>query len=97
MELKIHYYGLIQNVVAKREEVVTLPEGAGVRHLVDALVALYGENLKNNLLDVAGGLRSNVTILLGDDNVSDMEGMDTEIKEIKEASLVVTIPQFGGG
>ena len=97
MELKILYYGLIQNSVRKREEQLTLPAGAKVGQLVDSLAEKYGEGFKNNLLDVAGGLRANVTILLDNTNVSELKGLDTEIKDVKEAALVVTIPQFGGG
>ncbi len=97
MEIKIIYYGLIQTSVGKREEQLDLPAGAKASQLVDALAEKYGEGFKNNLLDVAGGLRANVTILLDNTSVSELEGLDTEIKDVKEASIVVTIPQFGGG
>ncbi|MEE8448426.1 MAG: MoaD/ThiS family protein [Thermodesulfobacteriota bacterium] len=97
MELKILYYGLIQNSVGKREEQLTLPAGAKASQLVDALAEKYGQGFKDNLLDVAGGLRANVTILLDNTSVSELEGLDTEINDVKEASIVVTIPQFGGG
>jgi molybdopterin converting factor small subunit len=97
LEIKIVYYGLIQTSVGKREEQLTLPAGAKVSQLVDTLAEKYGEGFKNNLLDVAGGLRANVTILLDNNNVSELEGLETEIKDVKEAALVVTIPQFGGG
>ena len=96
-KIKVLYYGLVQNVVGKREEEIFLPADAKAKQLIDALVGKYGESFQNGLLDVTGGLRSNDTVLLDDDNINEMKGLETELKNAKEVAIVVTIPQFGGG
>ena len=96
-KVKVIYSGLIQTFLRRKEEEVHLPEEATLRQRVILLSHRHEEFFRNYLLDVNGGLRVNVAILINGANADDLEGLDTKLKQAVQVSIVVTIPQLGGG
>ncbi len=95
--MKILYYGLVQNVVGKREEELAVSEGATVNELVRSLLEKYGDNFRDSLMDTRGDLRFTTRILLDGSDISDLDGLETKLENTTEASIVVMVHPIAGG
>lgn len=79
-------------VYAQGQAIVTL-EGATVGESMQYLVTQY-PTLKQHLYNSDGDLRPFVNIFLGENNVKDLQGLDTPVPE--NAQLLL-IPSIAGG
>ena len=77
---------------AAGESTLTLPGGV-VSEVLDAAVTTYPE-LKKHLYNDAGELRPYVNVFLGEDNINQLEGLDTPLEQ--DATLLI-IPSIAGG
>jgi adenylyltransferase/sulfurtransferase len=68
-------------------------DGANVAQALDCLVDRYPA-LRSHLMDVNGQLRPYVNLFLGQENVMDMQGMQTHISE---SDRLLLIPSIAGG
>ncbi|MBI2304104.1 MAG: MoaD/ThiS family protein [Chloroflexi bacterium] len=95
--MKVTYYGLVRNVVGLREEEVTLSPEATVRDLLRVLVERHGNGLRDSLLASEGNLRFTARILLGEEDIGEMGGLDTKVDTHQRASIVVVVYPVEGG
>ena len=79
-------------VYAQGQAIVTL-QGATVGESMQSLVSQY-PTLKQHLYNSDGNLRPFVNIFLGENNVKDLQGLDTPVPE--NAQLLL-IPSIAGG
>ncbi|MCS7186083.1 MAG: MoaD/ThiS family protein [Armatimonadetes bacterium] len=68
-------------------------EGKTVRELIDDLERQYA-GIKARLCDEGGELRRFVNIFVNDEDIRFLQGLDTEVKEGDEVSIV---PAIAGG
>ena len=95
--IKVLYYGLVQNVVGKREEQLDIGNGASVNDLLKSLLDKYGEGFRDSLMDTRGELRFTTRILLDGRDINDLKGLETRLGENTEASIVVMVHPIAGG
>lgn len=67
--------------------------GGTVSEAMNQLVGNF-PNLRTHLLDSEGQLRPFVNLFLGEDNVMDLQGLDTSIRE---NDRLILIPSIAGG
>ncbi|HHZ97162.1 MAG TPA: MoaD/ThiS family protein [Flavobacteriales bacterium] len=62
----------------------------------ELLVALYTshDGIKKHLFDDEGELRSFIRVYLGDEDINELEGVDTKLEDRDEVSI---IPAIAGG
>jgi molybdopterin converting factor small subunit len=68
-------------------------QGSTVGELMDNLVILY-PSLRPHLFSAEAQLRPFVNLFLNEDNVKDLQGMDTPLKE---SDRLMLIPSIAGG
>ncbi|MBI4525338.1 MAG: MoaD/ThiS family protein [Deltaproteobacteria bacterium] len=95
--IQVLYFGLVRNVVAEAEEKITLPAGATVRDLVDALCCKHGDALRDALFTVEGTLIANAMIILDGTNIFYSKGLDTEIDGQQSLHVLLTTTAMAGG
>lgn len=74
-----------------RAEVVA--EGATVRAVLDALAEAH-PGVRERLLDDRGRLHRFVNVFVGDDDVRDLQGLDTSVDD---GHVVTVVPAVAGG
>lgn len=95
--IQVLYFGLVRNVVKEAEERLTLPAGATVRELLDALCQKHGEALRDALFTVENTLVANVVILLDGNNIFYQKGLDTVIDDQQSLHVLLTTTAMAGG
>ncbi len=67
--------------------------GANVAEALDSLISQY-PTLKPHLYNGDGQLRPFVNLFVGENNISDLQGLDTRLDE---STRVILIPSIAGG
>lgn len=67
--------------------------GSNVREAMESLMAQFPD-LRPHLTNPKGEFRSFVNLFLGEDNIRDLQGLDTALQE---GDLLVLIPSIAGG
>ncbi len=91
MAVKVRVPTPLQPLTGGAPEV--LAEGKTVREVIDDLERKYA-GIKARLCDENGELRRFVNIFVNDEDVRFLQGLDTEVKEGDELSIV---PAIAGG
>lgn len=96
--VKVSYYGLIRNVVGKKEDEVELAqEDATVGKLVEVLATNYGERLRKQLIGRGGAVHPNVKVFVADKDIGQGDGLNTRLDGEDKVTFVVTVSQMSGG
>lgn len=74
------------------ESILTLP-GSSVAEVLDAAAETYPE-LRKHLYNEDGQLRPFVNVFLGEENINQLEGLDTTLNE---GDTLLIIPSIAGG
>lgn len=93
MEVEIKLFGPMREDVGEKTLVRTLPEGATVDDLLEALVADY-PTLEGRFRDEDGGVDSGVNITVNGTNVRQRDGTATELAD---GDVLRTAPPVAGG
>jgi len=91
MPVKVRIPTPLQNLTGGAAEVTA--EGKTVRELIDDLERRYA-GIKARLCDENGEIRRFVNIFVNDEDIRFLQGLDTELKEGDEVSIV---PAIAGG
>lgn len=89
--MKVELFGFLQRAAGCGRLELEAPT---VRHLLEELVARYGERLRRELFLPDGSLRPGFTILVNGRNIAFLQGQDTLLKPEDTVSL---IPPAAGG
>jgi MoaD family protein len=93
--VRVQYFAAARELVGTREETVELGDNSTVKVLLDSLVKIHGERLRNYLYDIKSGqLRPSIQFLIGDKPVSMTSGMSTVLPD---GVVFAIIPPVGGG
>ena len=98
VEVKIIFVGLIQRLVGRREEVVLVPEETTLGGLIEKLVACYGEELGERLLE-NGDLAAHAVVLINGRNAMTQGGLQAKLSDGSESQVEIVVlgpPLMGG-
>ncbi len=98
IEVRVTFVGLVQRLVGHREEAVLLPQQTTLARLLQELVARYGEELKERLLE-NGELAAHVTVLINGYNALTQGGLTAKLGDGSQShvEIVVLGPPLMGG
>ena len=80
VEVKITFVGLIQRLVGRREEAVLVPEETTLGVLIEKLVARYGQELGERLLE-NGDLAAHAAVLINGRNAMTQGGLQAKLSD----------------
>jgi molybdopterin converting factor small subunit len=97
-DIKVTFVGLIHRLVRSREEFVTLPRGTTLGELLQELIARFGLELKEYLLQ-DGELAPFATILIDGRNALSQGGLGAKLSDDSQShvEIVVLGPPLMGG
>ncbi len=95
--VKVTYYGLIQTTSGNREEEIYLSVEATVKELLQLLVERHGSKFGSSLLTSEGQLQPMVMIHLNGGDITEINGLDTKLKDNSELSITILGPIVTGG
>lgn len=86
--------GIIPLVGGYREQVITMEDNSNVEDLISELTYMYGDKLKNKLLDDIGEVRPGIAMFLNGRNIFALKGFKTKLN-VEDEFLI--FPPVGGG
>ena len=98
VEVKITFVGLIQRLVGRREEAVLVPEETTLGGLIEKLVARYGQELEERLLE-NGDLAAHAAVLINGRNAMTQGGLQAKLSDGSESQVEIVVlgpPLMGG-
>ncbi len=95
--VKVSYVGLVQNVVGTSCEMVELTGSTRAGDLLALLEHRHGESFRYSVLRSDGQLRSTCRVLIGDQDIRRLKGMDTIIEPGSGVAIVVMVYPVEGG
>ena len=96
-KVKIHYYGLIRNIVDKEEVEVHLSDDDTVRDLLHSLVQSYGDGFRSMVLTPEWELLHIAMIHVNDRDINELDGLNTKLEGNSELSITVLAYEVIGG
>ena len=97
MQVKVRFYGFVQDVVGPTPQSVELPDGGTLRNLFELLAERLGERLRERLFNRAGELETNVRIFIGDSQASSLEeSLGEGERNPAEVKVFVLLATAGG-
>ena len=98
IEVSVTFVGLIQRLVGHREEAVLLPQETTLGGLLHELVARYGQELEEHLLE-NGELAAHATVLINGHNALSQGGLTAKLSDGSQShvEIVVLGPPLMGG
>ena len=98
VEVKVTFVGLIQRLVGRREEAILVPEEATLGGLIETLVARYGQELEERLLE-NGDLAAHAAVLINGRNAMTQGGLQAKLSDGSESQVEIVVlgpPLMGG-
>ncbi|WHH60808.1 ubiquitin-like small modifier protein 1 [Petroclostridium sp. X23] len=81
-------------VGGSREQTVQIEENASILGLIDQLIVMYGEKLRNKLFNESKDIRPEIAMFLNGRNVFALDGLNTKLSLGDE---ILIFPPVGGG
>ena len=95
--VKINYFGLIQNIVDNREEEVDLLGETTVKELLRSLVQKYGDDFRSMILTPDWQLLVTTVIYLDERDISEIDGIETNLRDGSTLNITVIAHVAVGG
>jgi molybdopterin converting factor small subunit len=98
IEISVTFVGLIQRLVGRREETLVLPQETVLDGLLRELIARYGQELEERLLE-NGELAAHATVLINGRNALTQGGLEAKLGDGSQShvEIVVLGPPLMGG
>ncbi len=90
----MRYYAMVRDAAGKRDETLSLPEGATVMDLINHLTGLYGNRFSGYVYDSEGRLLDYLMFSVNEVDVRSLHGYDTVLMD---GDRVFVMPPIGGG
>ena len=97
VRVKVRYMGLVRNTVGIPEEEVALPDSSRVGELLTQLQQRHGDSFQYSLFSSNGQLRPMARVFIGEQEIGDMEGLDTPLRPGTEVSILLVVHPSAGG
>jgi len=88
-KVTVRYFNLIGDSLGKKSEVISLEEHSTFQDLVKALLEMYGDKLRELLLDEDGSLLPHIRVFINDGIMNPQLG--EALKEGDEVSFFVAV------
>jgi len=88
------YFAALREITGKREEAFDFDGEVTAKKFLEVLVARYGKQVAEFLLDQKGTLREDLVMLV---NGNAVDTSDLASLKLKNGDLVVILPPIGGG
>ena len=88
------YFAALREITGKKEEAFEFDGEVDAKKFLEALVARYGKQVAEFLLDQKGTLRESLVMLV---NGNAVDTSDLSSLKLKNGDLVVILPPIGGG
>ena len=95
--VSVQYFELIRDVVDLPDQALSLPRGADMRLLFEALTDQHGPALGEAMLGPDNGPLPNAVILLDGGNILHRQGMETPLADGSQVRMMLMPPFIGGG
>lgn len=86
--------GLVNIIGNKKEQKISLDEGANVSDLIDKLVEIYGLELETNLFDHSRITNAGIAMFINGRNIFALNGLETKLNDNDE--FLIFPPLCGG-
>lgn len=86
MNVKVKYYGTLEELTSRKQEKVKLPSGATVEGLLMALSKKYGQKFKDYVFEEHGAVRPFLQFLVNGRSVG--RDIETELKDKDEFGIL---------
>ncbi|MBI2952796.1 MAG: MoaD/ThiS family protein [Chloroflexi bacterium] len=96
-KIRVVYMGLLRNTVGVPEEEVEVPAGSRVVDLLAILQKAHGADFENAVFTRNGELRSLIEVFIGDHNINELEGLNTEIEAADGVYILLLAYIAAGG
>jgi len=94
LEVELRYYAMVRDAAGKRDETLSLPEGATVMDLINHLISLYGDPFRGYVYDDEGKLLDYLMFSVNEVDIRSLDGFDTVLRD---GDRVFMMPPIGGG
>lgn len=86
--------GIVVLIGGYREQIIRIKANASVSDLLDKLIGMYGESLRNKLFEDSEKTRNGIAMFLNGRNIFALEGFNTKLNHGDEFLI---FPPVGGG
>jgi sulfur-carrier protein len=97
VEVKVRFFTSLREIVSKREETLTFPDGKKVTVdlVLKTLSTKYGKPFIDYVFDATTGQPKNfLQFLINGTSASTLKGLETELKD---GAVLAILPPVGGG
>jgi len=94
LEVELRYYAMVRDAAGKRDETLSLPDGATVKDLINHLIALYGDRFRGYVYDDDGRPLDYLMFSVNEVDIRSLNGFDTVLRD---GDRVLVMPPIGGG
>jgi molybdopterin converting factor small subunit len=97
MRVWVSYLGLVRNVIGCQEEEVDVAPQSRVRELLAGLVERHGDPFRLSVFAKGEALRPTVLVCVNDQDIDELDGLETRLEQAERVSVVVGVyPPEGG-
>lgn len=93
-QVRIRFFGMLKEMVGKREEVVQIDDTSNVTDLIRLLSSKHNKRFADFVFDQKGNLREGFAFAVNGDSLSESKLDSTRCKDVKE---FVILPPISGG
>lgn len=93
-QVKIRFFGMLKEMIGKREESVQIEDSSSVSDLIVLLSTKHGKKFEDFVFDKKGNLRNGLAFAVNGDSIEESKLASTKCKEVKE---FVILPPISGG
>ncbi len=97
VSVKFTFYGMVKDIVGETSAAMTLPQGATLGELMQALTRRYGQGFAERVLRSDGAPQGYVRLFIDDDPVDNFD-MNTELisGDTREVTVLILPVAMGG-
>jgi molybdopterin converting factor small subunit len=93
-EVKIRFFGMLREIVGKREETLVVRDADSVMDLIKLLSSKHGKKFSDFVFDKEGNLRDGFAYAINGDSVSESKLSSVRCRSVRE---FVILPPISGG
>lgn len=96
MQATVRFFGPVRSLVAKKEQVILLEEGATVRSLLAELARLNGAEFRRYLVIEGSTINPALVIFLNGESLDEMMNLDAPIPPAPTVDVMLASAVLGG-
>jgi len=93
-QVKIRFFGMLREMIGKREESLQIDDSSSISDLIKLLSTKHGKRFADFVFDQKGNLREGFAFAVNGDSLSESKLGSTKCSDVKE---FVILPPISGG